>query len=154
MKYNAVSAALCMGLLMACTRSSDAPPAEALSPNQPSWYAGTIPWIRLPVAYRIDLVRMHERNPNPKPPVSVRVYEGKQLLARIAKNYGLRDSVQTSTVAGREIVWVPDDLWPQLISKDQEAIKTYASRRSPKWGIGVGPAKDGRIVESRVVFRH
>lgn len=30
--------------LMGCSGPSDAPPAEALSPNPPSWYGGTVPW--------------------------------------------------------------------------------------------------------------
>ena len=88
------------------------------------------------------------------PPPAAIAYSGRELLARIAKNYGLRDSVQTSTLNGREIVWVPQDVWSYLLPKSQESIKTYASSKSSKWGIGVGPMRDGRIVESHIVFEH
>jgi hypothetical protein len=138
--------------LCACGRSS-AVPAEAADTTAPSWYKSPIPWAQLPIHVRARLVRIRDsviRNP----PAEVRAYEGKKLLARIARNYGLQDSVQTSTVDGREIVWVPEDLWPSMIQINQEQIEIYASRSWPKWGIGVGPVRDGHIVESRVVVQH
>ncbi|HJP59889.1 MAG TPA: hypothetical protein VJ865_07810 [Gemmatimonadaceae bacterium] len=145
---------LIVALVAACRKSSLVP-AEAVDTSAPQWYQSTeLPWKRLPLEARADLVRMHDSMMASDPPREVRIVEGRHLLRRIAKNYGLRDSVQTSVVDGREIVWVPEDVWLSMLAKDQESIKTYAGSRSAKWGIGYGPVSNGRIVESQVVFRH
>ena len=75
-------------------------------------------------------------------------------MKQVAKSYDLKDSAQTSIVDGRTIVWVPEDLWPRMIPINREQLEAYASSKSPKWGIGVGPVSGGHIIEARVVLQH
>jgi len=141
-----------LAALWACGRSS-AVPAEAADTTAPSWYNLPVPWSQLSPDARTRLVRARDSLIN-NPPPAVRADQGRQLLKRIARSYGLTDSAQTSVANGRTIVWVPEDLWSQMIPLNREQLAAYASSKSPKWGIGTGPVSGGHIIEERVVIQH
>lgn len=153
MKRSVITTAIVVGtLLCACGRSS-AVPAEAADTTAPGWYHLPVPWNQLPLDVRARLVRSRDSLIT-NPPPEVRAVQGRQFLARVAKSYDLKDSAQTSIVDGRTIVWVPEDLWPRMIPINRAQLEAYASSKSPKWGIGVGPVSGGHIIEARVVVQH
>ena len=149
MRIDAKALALAF-VLGACGKSS-AVPSEAADTTTPSWYNLPVPWNQLPLDVRARLVRSRDSLIN-NPPPQVRAMQGRQLLTRIARSYDLKDSVQTSIVDGRTIVWVPQDLWPRMIPINREQLEAYASSKSSKWGIGTGPVSGGHIIETRIVL--
>ena len=138
--------------LGACGKSS-AVPSEAADTTAPAWYRVPVPWNQLPLDVRASLVRSRDSLIN-NPPREVRAMRGRQLLKRIARSYDLKDSVQTSIVDGRTVVWVPQDLWPRMIPINREQLEAFASSKSAKWGIGTGPVSGGHIIETRIVLQH
>ena len=144
-------------LMCGCSKPSDSVRAEALNPNAPSWYKADTPWAQLPLNIRTDLARTIERRSHQKPlsPPADGGLEGRAMLDRIARQYGLRDSTQVSrSNAHGSILWIPDSAWIELSSAERASLDSYVLRTYSHGAIGVGPVKDGRIEEGRIVVEH